>query len=119
MSNSQTLITADPDARLDTGMKVKEAIERAKLWWNGFGRYGMIAEKERQEKIKGTAFCSDNPDDSNFLPSGILNGHEWDLLTKREKLRLVKFWHHFFIRNQDIIGSDAHKYKFGQRDTIK
>lgn len=100
--------------RLDTGMTVKEALKRAEAWW---GKTGM---REAQQQLKrqrsavgganngsGSAFASQNPDDPNFLPSGLIHGQPWDALTKREKMMIVKAWHHFHIRKPDLLGEDG------------
>lgn len=87
------------DDRLDTGMSVKEALAKASYWWGKTGRHAM-----RKDGGKGleVSFSLD-PDSENYIPSGILNGEPWDVLTKREKLTIVKVWHHFFVRKpQDL-----------------
>ena len=115
MSNSETLLGRDPSAKLDTGMTVSEAIKRTRDWWQSTGRGLMLGEAGKRMG----QFSKANPDDANFIPSGIINGLEWDALDTREKLRLVKFWHHFHVRMQDVIGSEKHLYEFGKRDTIQ
>lgn len=119
MSNSEILIGRDPDARLDTGMTVKEAVDRTRKWWGASGRHLMVEKQAHQSKAARSVFASLDPEDANYLPSGIISGLEWDVLTLREKLRLVKFWHHFFVRNPDIIGTPEHEYKFGQTGKIQ
>ena len=118
MSNSEKLVAGDVSARLDTGMTVAEAVERTKAWWNRTGRGLMRQQQDGSQSFARSAFAASDPDDPNFIPSGILNGWEWGRLTRREKLRLVKYWHHFFVRTQDLIGNDGKVYEFGQRDTI-
>src|SRR5690606_41799433 len=71
------------------------------------------------ERSSDLAFAAQDPDEPNFTPSGILNGWEWDRLDKREKLRLVKYWHHFFVRTQDLIGNDGKVYEFGDRKSTR
>lgn len=91
---------SDPDARLDTGMKVAEALRRTASWWDKTGRHLM-----RKDGAKGaSAAVSLDPGDPNYIPSGILNGEPWDTLTTRERLVIVKHWHHFNIRKPQTIG---------------
>ena len=119
IDNRSILLSGDPHAKLDTGMTAGEAIRRTRFWWDQYGRKMMIEKAEDQVSAMRSQFATLDPDDDNFLPSGILAGLEWDILSKREKLRLVKVWHHFNIRNKDIIGSPEHEYKFGQGATVK
>ena len=82
--------------RLDTGMKVTEAAKRAEHWWNTVGAK-MLANSE----------FTDQASDKNYLASGLLQGLPWDGLTKREKLNVVKVWHHFTIRRPDVLDKKA------------
>lgn len=118
MNNRNTLLSGDFSAKLDTGMTVREAVDRTIQWWAKSGRRQMVEMREHQRGAKGKFKLLDETDD-NFIPSGIINGLEWDALNKREKLLLIKHWHHFFVRNQEIIGTEEHHYKFGQRTTIQ
>lgn len=126
-SNQDVLSLQDgADPRLDTGMKASEAIHRAEQWWQKIGRKQMKREKKRQatqvggaDKGMGGSFASNNPDDKNFLPSGILHGEQWDALTKREKLMIVKTWHHFNVRVPDVLGGNVDaEFQIKDRDTI-
>lgn len=84
----------DLDDRLDTGMKIREAIANACYWWNKTGRHLM-----RKDGAKGSELAVTlNPESENFSPSGILNGQTWDHLDTREKLQVTKAWHHFYVR---------------------
>lgn len=89
---------SDPDQKLDTGMTVREAIANACYWWGKTGRHAMkrhgIAE----------AVSSLDPDDQNYIPSGIVNGEPWDVLNNRERAFIVKAWHHHFVRKPQTIG---------------
>lgn len=100
--------TFDPDGKLDTGMTAKEAVQRAEHWWDTVGAKEMKMHKLRHTQTPGgslngigSAFISSDPDDPNFLPSGIAAGRPWLTLTKNEKARVVKAWHHFYIRLPD------------------
>jgi len=120
------LSLGDLDDRLDTGMKVKEAIHRASQWWESTGRAEMITQKRRQakpvggaDKGAGASFASDDEDNINFLPSGLLHGKPWAELTRNEQIRVVKSWHHFHIRNPDVIGADPEqRHKMQDRGKI-
>lgn len=110
-SASLTLADFNPDMRLDTGMKASEAITRASQWWDTKGARMMQTEAKRQrqplggpDKGMGQQFAVLNPDDANFMPSRVLAGFPWDDLDRREKLAVVKAWHHRFVRVPDIIG---------------
>lgn len=84
----------DPDARLDTGMKVSEAVSLASKWWNETGRHLM-----RKDGAKGSdKAVSLDPSSPNFAASGVLNGEPFETLNKRERSQVVKSWHHFKIR---------------------
>ena len=86
-------IARDLDDRLESGMKVREAIANACYWWNKTGRQMM-----RKDGAKGSEIAvSLNPENDNFSPSGILNGQPWDQLSQREKAQIVKAWHHFYV----------------------
>lgn len=125
--SNEAVIAIGSDLRLDTGMKVDEAMRRARQWWETKGRKEMQTQLKRQAKPvggadhgAGTPFVTDNPDDPNFLPSAILKGHAWDALSRRERMMLIKAWHHFFIRKPDLIGDDPRiTHKMQQRDTIQ
>jgi hypothetical protein len=87
------------DDKLDTGMKASEAIERASKWWDATGRHVM-----RKDGLKGSDHgASMDPNSPNYIPSGILNGIVWDGLTKDEKHKVVKAWHHEFVRKPQTI----------------
>lgn len=81
------------DERLQSGMKISEAIERASLWWDRAGRHQM-----RKDGIRGSdKAVSLDPESANYSPSGILNGQPWSDLDDRERLQIVKAWHLHFI----------------------
>lgn len=126
-SNEHIVAILDPDARLDTGMKVGEAIQRASAWWEGNGRSIMQTELKRQatqiggpDNGAGGAFASNNVDSLNFLPSGVIQGKPWEALTDRECVMIVKAWHHFNVRNPDLIGEDPRiTHKMQDRDKVQ
>lgn len=98
--------------RLDSGMTASEAIFRAAKWWDKTGRT-MIVDQPAMRK-----FASHDPDDPRFLPSGILNGHTWDMLGRREKIMITKIYHHFFVRKPDLIGGADDPFKPQDRKEI-
>ncbi len=100
-------IALSGDQRLDTGMKVTEAMKRAEAWWAKTGSKQMRQHHMRQRESLTGAFASLDPDNPSFLPSGIIHGKEWDALTKREKLMIIKTWHHFYVRRPDLLGEDS------------
>lgn len=98
----------DPEARLDSGMKAGEAVKMAEAWWQRAGRYAMkkVANRERvgRKFLPASAGLSGGStailiqgEDVDVIPSGILRGLEWDQLTRREQLQVVKHWHHHFV----------------------
>jgi hypothetical protein len=112
-SNADLIELRDDVARLDTGMTAGEATIRACQWWEVKGRRTMLLEKMRQREVVGGSnkgaggeFASLDPDSPNFMPSGVIHGQPWDTLTKDEKIRIVKTWHHFHVRNPDLLGAD-------------
>lgn len=90
---------SDPDQVLDTGMKVREALASACYWWNKTGRRMMKNHDARSAAEK----VSLDPGSDNFIPSGIVNGEPWDHLSQRERLIIVKHWHHFYVRNPQTL----------------
>ena len=107
-STADILAMNPTDGKFDTGMKVEEAIHRAQHWWQTKGAKEMQLHKKRQKKSTasntpglGGAFASLDPDNKNFLPSGIIHGKPWDDLRKPEKVQIVKVWHHIFVRMPD------------------
>lgn len=108
VSNDLLLDQGPGDQLLDSGMKVSEAIARARQWWDARGR--------RQIATFAAAGC----DDANFIPSGILNGEEWDRLTKAEKLKVCKTWHHMFVRRPDVLDVDTDApFRLGRGETVQ
>lgn len=89
----------DTDLRLDTGMEIREAVATACHWWGKTGRHLM----KRQDKRTIDQMVSADPDSANYMPSAILNGEPWDHLDKREKVQVVKAWHHHFIRKPQTL----------------
>ena len=126
-TNDQVMLINDGEQRLDTGMKVTEATQRSEIWWNKIGRKEAKLQLKRQKKTvggadhgAGSAFATMDVDSPNFLPSGLIHGKHWDALTKREKLMIVKSWHHFHVRIPDLIGSEGHAtHRMQDRETIQ
>tara|TARA_R110000744_G_scaffold326330_4_gene432112 strand:- start:19698 stop:20306 length:609 start_codon:yes stop_codon:yes gene_type:complete len=111
--NTAILSVLDGEARLDTGMKIQEAVKRAAIWWEDTGRQQMQREQKRQSQAVGGSqggaggeFASKDATSLNYMPSGLIHGQPWEALGKRERIMVVKAWHHFFIRTTDLIGDD-------------
>ena len=97
----------DLDTRLKSGMKASEALKGAQEWWQRAGRYAM--KKTANRETVGHKFIPAHPhgqgspailikgDDVDVIQSGILRGLEWDRLTRREQLQIVKHWHYHFV----------------------
>jgi hypothetical protein len=123
-STEEILMTQDGTQKLDTGMTVQEAVRRAAAWWQTKGRRLAKTELKRQKlgSHRGGnsgVFASLDPDDANFMPSGLIHGKPWEELTRRECLMVVKAWHHFAIRMPDLLDLDnATPHKMQDRGTI-
>jgi hypothetical protein len=98
----------DLDTRLKSGMKAAEALKGAQEWWQRAGRHAMkkVANRETvghkfipaSTGLSGvSAAILIKGEDVDVLPSGLLRGLEWDRLTRREQLQIVKHWHHHFV----------------------
>lgn len=118
MEDKHIIASGVPDARLSTGMTLREATARASDWWQRSGRKMMIDMRAHQKKKNRLEFTSQNPEDPNYMPSGILHAVEWDSLTEREKYAITAQWHSQFIYAKDVMGIDNPQYKFGGRITI-
>ena len=100
-------MTFDPNATLSSGMKVAEAVARARKWW---GEYrGMVrreftqvdATRKRVSRTSEGGLLSIVKDafTDPHVQSGILRGLPWDELSQRDQLEIVKTWHeHHVVR---------------------
>lgn len=90
--------------RLDSGMRVGEAINRACMWWENKAR--KIIRETRTPGNKGAGFFTLDPQDEkgleNSLPSGIMRALPWSDLTREEQLQVTKVWHHQFVRVPNV-----------------
>lgn len=97
------------EQRLDTGMKVGEAMNRAMLWWESTGR-ALVKDKNFGSDNPGFGAFTPNPSNDeqadNYFPSGIMAGLPWADLTREEKLRIVKTWHHHHVRAAEMDPQD-------------
>ena len=96
-------MTHDPNARLDTGMKVTEAISLASRWWDKSGRHAIPANFNIEQTVKTRPSTGKFPaiairSQETVLPANILNGVPWDGLTDAERRQIVRVYHHFFVR---------------------
>lgn len=126
-TNEQIISLGHGDFKLDTGMTAQEAIRRACAWWEGKGRHMMRQNLQRQkhspassDKGMGAPFAVKDPDDPSFLPSGLIHGEPWDALDRREKIQIVKIWHHFNVRRPDVLGEDPNeRFMVQDRGTVQ
>ena len=88
------------DGKPGGGLKAGIAAERAARWWNERGRGAAwrqfnveeVGRKVRTGGGKGPMLVTQG-DMEPVTPSGILNGHRFEDLTKDEKLSVVKVWY--------------------------
>lgn len=90
------------DDELDTGMKVAEAVRQAERWWDRIGR-GLVPRQLNKSDNTRASHSAGGPiirvvDIVDELPDGILRGLQWRDLTREEQLKIVKHWHHNFVR---------------------
>lgn len=97
------------DETLRTGMRVTEAIQRARGWWDLTGRKLIKTQTNlEREKVKVLPAGKRTPamiirgNASKVYPSGILNAFPWEQLNKRERLQVVKLWHFHYIEEPMI-----------------
>jgi hypothetical protein len=64
-----------------TGMTLREAMMQTASWWQTTGRHAMPDKRKADDYMN-----------SYGVASGILNGYDWDRLTKQEKLRILRAW---------------------------
>jgi hypothetical protein len=102
----------DPSAKLDSGMSVGEAVERASAWWDQTGRHLIAKEKNQQRTVyatpAGAAAAISRAELADVIPSGILRGLPWDQLDQREKLQVVRTWHHHHVEVPDVEPARRH-----------
>ena len=92
-----------------SGMKVSEAVRKARQWWDELGgrqKMSRQLNKEGNVRIDGRKFTPSNGKSAAILipgersaeiHSGILQGLPWDRLTKREQLAIIKTWHQEYV----------------------
>ncbi len=84
--------------RLSTGIRADHLVREAALWWDTRGRKAMgemrrsQVRQARGQRTRHGPFTL-NPDDPNFLPSGILHGWEWQRLNRAECIRVCMVYH--------------------------
>lgn len=76
-----------------SGMKVSQAINDARRWWNGPGRD--YARRNRDRPNDGI-----RDDEEIMAKSGIQSGKMFDAMTKIERNDIVKAWHHAFCESE-------------------
>jgi hypothetical protein len=103
MKNADAILA---DVALDTGMTAREAVTRARWWWDNRARHLLGKAGADDPALAGV--------------SGIIGMTAFDRLTKREQVVIVKTWHHFKIRRPDLLGFDADaKFKLGGGEVVQ
>lgn len=91
-----------------SGMSVREAINKARIWWETLGRHELSKQLNKQSNVEevGRVVKPGTGRSPGFtvagsrevvVPSGILQGLPWDQLTKQEQTNVVRQWHHFHV----------------------
>jgi len=103
--NILVLAQNSPSATLDTGMRCDVARQSACNWWSNRGSKIMQVEALRQaepvggsNKGNGASFMSLDPENPNFMPSGIMGGRLWDDLTPIEQVHITAVWVEHFTK---------------------
>lgn len=84
-------------------MKAAEAVAKAAVWWDQRARHILKREFNTVRKKPVVRTAGAGPafivkgEQAPVYPSGILNGLPFDALDRREKLQVVKWWHHWFV----------------------
>lgn len=73
----------DLERRLESGLSMKEAVARARKWWDGTGRH-LFANPEWRDPGLG-------------LASGITRGLAFDALTREEAAAVTEHWHEHHV----------------------
>lgn len=106
--------TGRNDERLSSGMKLGEAMHKACHWWATKGRLMMEDMKRHQIRTTGGAFASADPDNPNFVNSGILNAKPWSALNGREKVEVMVQWHNSHVKIPDTTDLKNPTYEMGK-----
>ena len=90
---------------LDSGMTVGEAITEAAIWWENKGRR-LVRDQNLAPDNPGYRRFNPAPSNDveaeNWFPSGVMAGKSWADLTQREKMAVVKHWHHHHVRVPNV-----------------
>lgn len=88
-----------------------QAVARAAAWWDKTGRFVMnkhANEEKVGRKIRTSTGLSPailiQGETKAVINSGILQAHEFDQLTREEKLRIVRVWLDFYAPDVDVVG---------------
>lgn len=101
----------EPDARLDSGMRVTEAIAKAEKWWNEYrgavaGHFNVHQDAPRvRAAANGAPGIVIKGEIVETVPSGILSGRPWRDLTLEERREIVKIWHHNHVVVPQVEGA--------------
>ncbi len=94
------IIGAGEQALPVSGMKVKQAINEARRWWNKSGReYARAARDRKDDGIRN--------DEEIMALSGILAGKMFDECDAKTKWEIVKRWHRAWCALELGITDDA------------
>ncbi len=102
-------MTFTPEDRLDTGMKVGEAISLASRWWDKSGRHALPTNFNQEETVKARPGVKAKKGGRRFpgivirdkevvLSANLLNGVAFEGLTADEQRQVTRVYHHFFVR---------------------
>ena len=96
-------------ARFDTGYPVKQAVQHASAWWDSKCRHLVKPAANEVETGRKVAVSSGSAPGlvipgarTAVLFSGILQGKTWAELTQGEQVRVVRIWHHHFVRVRQV-----------------
>lgn len=104
MSKKIHIIGAGDQRMPVSGMKVKQAINDARKWWNKEGRE--YARRNRDRPDDGV-----RDDEEIMVKSGIQSGKMFDQLDTREKNNVVKRWHHAWCEMELGIGLEEYLHR--------
>ena len=100
-SDKKVHIIGAGDQRMPvSGMKVKQAINDARRWWNNSGRDRFRAARDRDDD-------GIRDDDEIMAKSGILAGKLFDECDNKTKHEIVKRWHRAWCATELGIEGDA------------
>lgn len=87
-----------PTEKLLGGITIADAVAQAERWWDARGRFmvhGRMTDVQHVASFYSPASAGyvRREHERDHEAGGILNGWTWDLLTKQERLAVVRSWH--------------------------